>query len=244
MTDRRITLTAAETAHVRSVLDAGDADLWLVRDGADIDGNPHPPVEFVQACAPCGTCGGSRCAVPPDCDCDVVSSLNFALCPHAPDDCPDCRIELVRPRLSDPWPGRSTLSDENLAAMCRFGGIMGSGQSLSALARELLDARIHIDAQHAEILRLRGSADPVTFGYGYAIGEPQRILSYPTCDLGEDDPHVCWSADDGVILSLPDGEALVWAADDETKASGPLAHYGPPDTLVGKWALHLEGMTS
>lgn len=40
--------------------------------------------------AACQTCGGSQCVRPPNCHCDAGSSLNYALCPHLPDECPDC----------------------------------------------------------------------------------------------------------------------------------------------------------
>lgn len=111
MTDRTITLTPAE-AEKFTALAVGES-MWIVRTAVHPDRRSAnigdafdevlqrrlngPPVELVQACAPCETCGGSRCAVPPDCDCDRVTSLNYALCTHLPADCPDCRIELVGP---------------------------------------------------------------------------------------------------------------------------------------------------
>lgn len=78
-----------------------DAPVW--RTLAELGWNPpaiEPEADPISWRLPvsalrerCETCGGSRCVVPPDCDCDVVTSLNFALCPHPPDECPDCRLE-------------------------------------------------------------------------------------------------------------------------------------------------------
>ena len=87
---RTLTITAAEWASAR------DGALWLVREGLwdappDTDVlagqspfRPIPPVEFVQACAPCETCGNARRRTVRD-----LSGVETFGVP-----CPDCRIEL------------------------------------------------------------------------------------------------------------------------------------------------------
>jgi len=92
MTRLLITLTAAEWASVQP-----DGTLWIVREagwpkacpladptacnGEHCDCPLGPPVEFVQACAPCETCHDEGV---------VFNGVDY----HP---CPDCRIELVGP---------------------------------------------------------------------------------------------------------------------------------------------------
>ena len=89
---RQLTITAAEWASVQP-----DGTLWIVREagwpkacpladptacnGEHCDCPLGPPVEFVQACAPCARCKDTR----------VIHAETF------PTPCPYCRVELVGP---------------------------------------------------------------------------------------------------------------------------------------------------
>ncbi len=101
--NRQLSLTPTEAEKFTALAVGGS--MWIMRAGTfrpstrpgGMGGIYEPPVEFAQACAPCETCGGSHCVVPPDCDCDRVTSLNFALCNHPPADCTICHIQLAWP---------------------------------------------------------------------------------------------------------------------------------------------------
>lgn len=98
MTDRTITLTPTEAEKFKAL--AVGESMWIVREGYDTQRPParkvnHPPVEFVQACAPCETCGGThrdghihQGRVCRKTQCFGADGRN---------PCPDCRIELVGP---------------------------------------------------------------------------------------------------------------------------------------------------
>jgi hypothetical protein len=198
MTRQTITITADEKARAQP-----DGTLWLVREGERVrvecycnpkpptlegQHSPHcnirrqltPPAVFVQACAPCGTCGGSRCVVPPDCDCDRVTSLNYALCTHPPADCTDCRIELVGP--------------------CEIDGCRWSPHR--------------------------------TLGHAYAVGQPLPIIDGTIT-------HATYPPD--CLFTSEDGTEIIHDADmDDESITAALAHYGPPETLVGRWAIQLR----
>lgn len=166
---RQLTITAAEWASVQP-----DGTLWLVReagwpkacplpDPTDCNGEHcdcplGPPVEFVQACAPCWMCG-SRHEFP------AIVGM------RGPMPCPDCRIELVGP--------------------CRNPQCCNAARSLP------LDCGWCRSTMHAN--------GTVTLGHAYAIGQP-----------------------------------LLLTAENIGHHYFRLAHYGPPETLVDRWAIQLR----
>ena len=162
MTDRTITLTPTE-AEKFAALAVGES-MWIVRAGGDCPrcwhgaNAPHadacsrgalPPVEFVQACAPCDACDDLRevnwCATHDYCVDDCWAS-------RVP--CPDCRIELVGPCPNcngdgwwvdaDPDP-RTGEPGEPYQVFCQQCGEEGDG------------------------------AGTVTLGYAYAVGRPALV---------------------------------------------------------------------
>lgn len=201
---RTLSITAAEWANMMTER-SGQRTLWLVRD-ADIctdrrhyilRPSPHnplgtrrndvhddircanpcgnapdgsrrlqiPPVEFVQACAPCETCGGTRIEPYPG---------------GKQHPCPFCRIELVGPML------------------------------------------VESTVETADMWRT------VILGHAYAVGEPLPIRSMAERDQWEN----------GIFATANN----VYHVNGEqwTDLTDRLAHYGPPESLVGKWALQLE----
>ena len=206
---RTMTITAAEWASVK------DGTLWIVREAVthealsviygatQFDG--LPPAEFVHACAPCETCGGSRCVVPPNCDCDKVTSLNYALCNHPPADCPSCRIELVGPCPHD---------------CARFGGKVPG----------------HVRGSNwAWVPCWCNGTGTVTLGHAYAVGQPLPIVR------NSNDWE--WGATDHIDVMPPYAYRRTPTegfSEDTTSMTTDLAHYGPPETLVGKWALRVQ----
>ena len=78
----------------------------------------------------------------------------------------------------------------------------------------------------------------VTLGYAYAVGQPLPIIaSLPTppaepCVEADDEGFVVWRRERG-----PYG-GTAWRATHTPLAA--LAHYGSPESLVGKWAIELE----
>ena len=95
---RTLTITATEVPAVQTAL-ATDGTLWLVAPAMKrLDATSGkfewlPPVEFVQACAPCETCKDER---------GQVTRWTQEWRP-----CPDCRIELVSPCLLCGGSGRT-----------------------------------------------------------------------------------------------------------------------------------------
>ena len=207
---RQLTLTAAEWASVQP-----DGTLWLAWEGTPCMAHEFDsPAEFVQACAPCGTCGdGRHFGVCHDC----WAMTTGPWCPNCGGDCgdvpcPACRIELVGPcphpanRLTRPLDGN-------------YGA---GGQK----CRDCLAYRTdYTDWSPPEAT--------VTLGHAYAIGQPLPIVT--AISVHENDGP--WNA----VQVSQSGESLTgvvgYAATDLTAA---LAHYGPPETLVGRWAIMLK----
>ena len=92
---RTITLTPTEAADLAQ-LHPGDK-LWLVRQGWRAYHDHQPPDEFVQACAPCGTCGGQRIAMSGGPAYFSGGKLRHCAGGQTVMEihCPDCRVELV-----------------------------------------------------------------------------------------------------------------------------------------------------
>lgn len=75
----------------------------------------------------------------------------------------------------------------------------------------------------------------IHLGWGYAVGQPTPIL--PFSPDHDDGPHICVDErPDSWLLRYP-GSVEPRHGDDITAA---LAHYGPPESLVGKWALQVQ----
>lgn len=69
-----------------------------------------------------------------------------------------------------------------------------------------------------------------TLGYAYAVGPPLPIYTPASHPIGTVD-HLCFDRTLVVVVNVHEGV--------ETDITDRLAHYGPPELLVGKWALHL-----
>ena len=182
---RTLTITAAEWASVQ------DGTLWLVREGwpegYESVVSPVPPVEFVQACAPCEnediTC---------HCGCEGP--------------CPDCRIELVG--LCPRCDGRGEVKFDNWGDQCPRCSSHGT----------------------------------VILGYAYPVGSPLPIIRGWSRSDGDSSGDVLsvWKGHYGpdvVMQRAWNATAIQTQYADRTAA---LAHYGPPESLVGKWAIELR----
>ncbi len=158
--NRQLSLTPTEAGKF-AALAVGES-MWNVREGADCtlgdhcyaahdDNAQHPPVEFVQACAPCEVCKGTR----------QVKGMWHESPAEPLFPCPDCRIELLGPNpTATSW-----------TAVCPTWGHLGT----------------------------------VTLGYAYATGEPLLLTA-------ENIGHHYYR----------------------------LAHYGPPESLPGQWAIEVR----
>ena len=222
-----LTITAAEWASVQP-----DGTLWLARVGVPCLtprscpkftrqmcrwGGTHPPAEFVQACAPCENPThriGHKSGLP---ECRNPSELGpgmhvntYSFVP-----CVTCRIELVGPmdRLAC---GR---------ARCSMGH-----------KAHVWNVQCQDDSPHREDVFCSGYGDgtnykwpTVTLGHAYAIGQPLPI--YGDGNPLRQEPHLYVSK-----------TGVVWFASEQgsVNVTRHFAHYGPPETLVGRWALQLR----
>ena len=197
---RTLTITATEVPAVQTAL-ATDGTLWLVAPAMKrLDATSGkfewlPPVEFVQACAPCETCKDER---------GQVTRWTQEWRP-----CPDCRIELVSPCL-----------------LCG-----GSGRTLGGpLGEDVGDCRCAM------------TEGLIVFGHAYAVGSPLPIIrgwARPDGDSSGDVLSV-WKGHYGPDLVMQrawNATAIQTQYADRTAA---LAHYGPSESLVGKWAIELR----
>ncbi len=207
---RQLTITAAEWASIRTEGDPATFSatggrmvrtLWLVARG-----NEHwlmapdepklisatPPVEFVQACAPCETCGDQRIAASGGPGYFKGGRLHHLVGGQTVMEirCPNCRIELVGPCPNCPAVGK--------CAVCGDKGIYTNGT--------------------------------VILGHAYAVGQPLPIRrQHPFAPFGGAGGYVvAWS-----------GCVQFWTHGEVFGLTGRLAHYGPPESLVGRWALQL-----
>ena len=188
----RFQTSASESASVARL--AVGESMWIVRVGRYNYGVApnEPPVEFVQACAPCERRGVEHPG------CGYLASHWCNKCGQVVP-CPDCRIELVGPC--------PTCDGEPFDPKVHLGRCPDCDSTLT-----------------------------VTLGHAYAVGQPLPIVAFSP-DHEHDFHHIC-------IDERPDSWALRYPGsvepqhgDDLTDA---LAHYGPPETLVGHWAIQLR----
>lgn len=128
-------------------------------------------------------------------------------------DCLDCRIELVGPC---PHP------TDKLTA--RMEGNYGDGsQKCRACGKWRSDSVGWQDG------------GTVTLGHAYAVGQPLPIV-HQRRFMGPNGPS-------DFLMVWDSGRVQRWTASDDewlrTGITDRLAHYGPPESLVGKWALQL-----
>lgn len=226
---RQLTTTAAEWASIRTEGDPATFSatggrmvrtLWLVARG-----NEHwlmapdepklisatPPVEFVQACAPCETCGDQRIATSGGPGYFKGGRLHHLAGGQTVMEirCPDCCIELVSPCL-----------------LCG-----GSGRTLGGpLGEDVGDCRCAM------------TEGLIVFGHAYAVGSPLPIIrgwARPDGDSSGDVLSV-WKGHYGpdvVMQRAWNATAIQTQYADRTAA---LAHAGPVEWLVGKWAIELR----
>jgi len=175
---RTLTITAAEWASVQ------DGTLWLVREGwpegYESVVSPVPPVEFVQACAPCEACDGT-CFV-------IFRNGDLSETYYGPTPCPDCRIELVGPCPDcggDGWTAEHDSSCDGYERCYALG------------------CPVQVQCASCQFTGI------ATLGHAYAVGEPLLLHDWPGMGISP-----------GMLKAL--------------------AHAGPVEWLVGKWALRLE----
>ena len=238
MNPRTLTITAAEWASVR------DGSLWLVQE-ADVGqgGLLYPPVEFVEACAPCETCGNARRRTVRD-----LSGVETFGVP-----CPDCRIELVGPcptcngggmiahcgRTDNGSDGPCVLAPHADNFPCYGEGDVASDWSpVSWCDCGICSCGSHqawTDQGPCGFCHERPRPGTVTLGFAYAVGEPLPIWGF--APLHGPEPHLCVeSVPASAVLAYP-GSIEPLSGDDITDR---ITHYGDPSTLVGKYAMQLR----
>lgn len=192
MTRPPINLTAAEWASVQP-----DGTLWLAREGVSDIPLPYlpyhnPPAEFVQACAPCETCGDQRIAVSGGPGYFKGGKLRHRAGGQTVMEihCPACRIELVGP--------------------CEIDGCRWSPHR--------------------------------TLGYAYAVGQPLPIVQVPFLSVRQTPFDFAHGHTGPLIEVTQNGRVLLWTHHDGgfRDITAAFAHYGPPETLVGRWAIQLR----
>ena len=204
--NRLLTITAAEWASVQ------DGTLWLVRPkrGEEWTMGPDPqkvadlpPVEFVQVCAPCETCGDQRIATSGGPGYFKGGRLHHRAGGQTIMEirCPDCRIELVGPCPHEEWLGEPHQMCHRCGQFTDDWGWAGG-----------VNQRI------------------VTIGHAYAVGKPLPI-AWGVCDLSV--PFVG-------VWRPPYPPTVLFLDPDEDGTPIDLAHAGPVEWLVGKWAIRLE----
>jgi hypothetical protein len=219
---RALTITAAEWASAK------DGTLWLVGQGgehwamrpdAPVLLGHLPPAEFVQACAPCETCEGHRSLW------HIGTVKNGRPSEWRP--CPDCCIELVG---SCPTCDGDTNDEFHPCAKSQRDG-------------QHCNCSMEQDHCHWCGLEWLGDGEidcppckntkTVTLGYAYAVGQPLPIVAF-----GD------WLRDETVTANgvvVADGNAYVRGSGFPVpNITDRLAHYGPPESLVGMWALQLQ----
>lgn len=247
---RTLQLTPAEVAAWADVPEGGT--FWLVRDGVEDDldqfireenlpverGLLHPPAEFVQACAPCETCGNARRRTVRD-----LSGVETFGVP-----CPDCRIELVGPcptcngggmiahcgRTDNGSDGPCVLAPHADNFPCYGEGDVASDWSpvswCSCGRCSCGSLQAWTEQGPCQYCHEQPTPGTVILGHAYAVGQPLPITGdgiWP--HLGD---HIIMD-NDGEMFPLIDG-----VFDDQI--TDRLAHYGPPESLVGKWALQVQ----
>mgnify|MGYP000852483563 CR=1 FL=1 len=236
MNPRTLTITAAEWASVR------DGSLWLVQE-ADVGqgGLLYPPVEFVEACAPCETCGNARRRTVRD-----LSGVETFGVP-----CPDCRIELVGPcptcngggmiahcgRTDNGSDGPCVLAPHADNFPCYGEGDVASDWSpVSWCDCGICSCGSHqawTDQGPCGFCHERPRPGTVTLGFAYAVGEPLPIV---LCGSGHGLAGEYVVVENARVFCIKNDEFPV----ESEELTDAFTHYGPPESLVGKWALQVQ----
>lgn len=222
---RTLTITSDEWASVH------DGHLWIVRKGgrpAVVLGCASPAedgvhsVSYSDGVGPCEWCGAP---VPPPADllaaaapCETCRGDGIDRSFYFGEDrpCPDCRITLVGECPHD----------------CKrfYGKVPGYLRG----------------SNWAWVPCWCDGTGTVTLGYAYPASEVLRILAPgqdPSPGVDKWVTHICEYSDRGLCLweyNGGTGNGPGW----KVSAALPLAHYGDPAGLVGKWALELREVES
>ena len=226
---RQLTITAAEWASVT------DGTLWLVREGDDCacssdggtwaggggfalscpichDADSVPPAEFMQTSAPCVPSAPWHERAHAGCNYLPGHFSGGALY------CNKCG-----------WAARCPDCRIELVSPCLLCG--GSGRTLGGpLGEDVGDCRCAM------------TEGLIVFGHAYAVGSPLPIIrgwARPDGDSSGDVLSV-WKGHYGpdvVMQRAWNATAIQTQYADRTAA---LAHYGPSESLVGKWAIELR----
>lgn len=256
MTRPPITLTATEVEALH-VLPPGEP-FWLVRDGQTMFIARYgverdlPPLEFVEATRPCDVCDNTRLVIYRNGD----QSETYL----GPTPCPECRIELVGPcpmcdghgmiahcgRTDNGSDGPCVLSPHDDSFPCYGEGDVASDWSPVSWCTcgvcSCGSRQAWTEQGPCGYCREQPTPGTVTLGCAYAVGEPLAIVQ-------EDDFSPEWQMSHRPIVVISDPrrpasfrfpKIVAWP-DPLTEPTGivldgNLAHYGPPATLVGKWA--------
>ena len=219
---RRLTITAAEWASRE------DGTLWLVREGDKCscppsEGyghipfcppciyEPAPPVEFVQECAPCDRCEEG---------CDITMCLDCGEDYGEP-----CARHLTAGHHASADPYGDSVDCHACCPDCRI-----------ELVRPCPTCRGWTRYEGTPWCRPQcDQSGSVIIGYAYAVGQPLPITNGDVVQVGPPPPDSLFVAtfEDGSVHVVHDADYM------NEGMTATLAHYGPSETLVGKWALQL-----
>ena len=220
---RTLQLTSTETAAWEQVPEGGT--FWLVGEGEpecslgwECDDTTHdgrcgearPPAEFVQACAPCGTCeDGCDIASCPDCGLEYTDpcARHLAAGHHPSADpygdmvdcggcCPNCRIELMGPCPDCDGTGNQSMDPTRCCWNC-------------------------------------GGNGTITLSFAYAVGEPLPIV---LCGSGHGLVGEYVVVENARVFCIKNDEFPV----ESEELTDAFAHYGDPSAQVGKYAMRLR----
>jgi hypothetical protein len=137
---------------------------------------------------------------------------------HADETCTDCRIELVGP-----------------CPECEGDGNFDGWDYATPDEQRTPENIETIDCDRCD------ATGTVTLGHAYAVGQPLPISDYQECrSAGARHDHLCVYLNAGPEhASVTRIHASLGVSDNED-ITAALAHYGPPETLVGRWALQLR----
>lgn len=201
--------------------------LWLVREGGwpkacpladptDCNGEHcdcplSPPVEFVQASAPCDVCDNTRLV--------IYRNGDHTETYLGPTPCPDCRIELVGgcPNLGGSHPVRSLGWEAHCGPVAAWGNchLCNSGTVTLGHAYPV--------GQPLPIIPTPSYINP---RYDITAEQWAEYAKLPMTYICVGNDGKAWLVENG---RSPTGcQAMPLTA--------ALAHYGPPARLVGKWA--------
>lgn len=259
---RTLPITAAEVPVILAAIQSGE-HVWLVQEGQKCawhNGHPErspeppppllrcacdptkPPVEFTLACAPCETCGNSRWV--DDFDVEPAHGGDSPMRP-----CTDCRIELLGPcpmcggngmiahcgRTDNGSDGPCVLGPHADNFPCYGEGDVASDWSpVSWCSCGVCSCGSHqawTEEGPCGYCHERPRRGITTLGHAYAVGEPLPIYG----SVREADG--AWPC----IVVFLDAPKAVMLYDKTTgeRITDRLSHCGPPESLVGKWALQL-----